>query len=171
MFCLTHKWVCKLTILKRHYWCLSLYRSFYWHARWYLYLLSVQPNQANKRVNFQLAISSYLPISGHQGRIGAHDLQQCCFFTSPFLMAGRSAWMRVIRSEWSKNDIKYNCTSIFNINWTLCLHHGWSEVERVDANFGQHTRALERACRKQIEKLRDRTDRSDQLSKPVRPVP
>jgi len=131
----------------------------------------VQPNQANKRVNFQLAISSYLPISGHQGRIGAHDLQQCCFFTSPFLMAGRSAWMRVIRSEWSKNDIKYNCTSIFNINWTLCLHHGWSEVECVDANFGQHTRALERAYRKQIEKLRGRADRSDQLSKPVRPVP
>ena len=90
----------------------------------------VQPNQANKRVNFQLAISSYLPISGHQGRIGAHDLQQCCF-TSPLLMACRKICANAChpKSEWSKNDVNYNFTSIFDISWTLCLYHGWSEVE------------------------------------------
>ena len=80
-------------------------------------LSSVQPNQANKRVNFQLAISSYLPISGHQGQIGAHDLQQCCF-TSPLLMACRKICANAChpKSEWSKNDVNYNFTSIFDIS-------------------------------------------------------
>ena len=40
----------------------------------------------------------------------------------------------------------------------------------VDANFGQHTRALECAGRKQTEGQRGHADRSDRLNKPVRPV-
>ena len=40
----------------------------------------------------------------------------------------------------------------------------------VDANLGQHTRALERASRKETEEQQGHTDRLDRLSKPVRPV-
>ena len=37
----------------------------------------------------------------------------------------------------------------------------------VDASFGQHTRALERASRKRTEGQQGRPDRLDQLSRPV----
>ena len=40
----------------------------------------------------------------------------------------------------------------------------------VDANLGQHTRALERASRKGTEEQQGHTDWLDRLSKPVRPV-
>ena len=40
----------------------------------------------------------------------------------------------------------------------------------VDANLGQHTRALESASRKRTEGQRGRANRSDRLNRPVRPV-
>ena len=40
----------------------------------------------------------------------------------------------------------------------------------VDANLGQHTRALERASRKWTEERQGHTDRLDRLSKPVKPI-
>ena len=111
---------CNLTIQKRHYSCFSLDRPFYWHAWWYLYY-----HRYNQTKQIKESTSSNSISSGHQG---AHDLQQCCF-TSLFLMAGRSAQMRVIWSEWSKNDTIIARPFSTCINWTLCLHHGWSEVE------------------------------------------
>ena len=38
--------------------------------------------------------------------------------------------------------------------------------QHVDANLGQHTKALERASRRRTEGQRDRADRSDRLSRP-----
>ena len=45
-----------------------------------------------------------------------------------------------------------------------------SRQKCVDTDFGQHTRALERASRKGTEEQQGHTDRLDRLSKPVRPV-
>ena len=117
---------CNLTIQKRHYSCFSLGQAILLACLVVSLLSSVQPNQANKGVDFQLAINSYLSNLRTLGPSTWSAAMLLLYFS---IMAGRSAWMRVIWSELSKDDIKYNCMSIFDINWTLCLHHGSSEVE------------------------------------------